>query len=73
MGKNTVVLFEPYPFQLGQKIHINGGPRAGDWEVIGLDEKKVRFRCPVSQREVEWDRFCYFREERHDVEWPRRG
>lgn len=27
-------------------------------------------RCPISQREFEWDRFCYFVEEKNGVEWP---
>jgi hypothetical protein len=32
-------------------------------------ERKVRLRCPLSLREMEWDRFCYFVEERNDI-WP---
>ena len=69
--KDKVVVFQPYPFQLGQKIHIDGGPRGGDWEVIGLSERKVKLHCPISAREVEWDRFCYFVEEDDAIEWPR--
>lgn len=65
-----VVIFRSYPFQIGQKIHIDGGPRGGDWEVIGVSERKVQLRCPVSQRQVEWDRFAYFVEE-HQTDWPR--
>jgi hypothetical protein len=64
-----VLIFQPYPFQVGQKIFIESGHRRGDWEVLGLGNQKVRLRCPISQREVEWDRFCYFVEERNDV-WP---
>ncbi|MBM4430349.1 MAG: hypothetical protein FJ026_08405 [Chloroflexi bacterium] len=68
--RSQVVVFRPYPFEVGQKIHIDGGPRGGDWEVIGVGERKVQLRCPVSQRQVEWDRFAYFVEERQ-AEWPR--
>lgn len=70
MGKHDVVVFEPYPFEKGQKINIAGGPRKGDWEVIGVDDRKVRLRCPVSFREVEWDRFCYFAREQKNAQWP---
>ena len=72
MGTEEVVFFEPYPFCIGQKINIKSGPRRGDWEVIGVNDKKVRFRCPVSFREFEWDLFCYFKEEKTGVEWPRK-
>jgi len=68
--KENVIVFQPYPFRTGQKIHIEGGPRGGDWEVIGLSERKVKLRCPISGREVEWDRFCYFVEEGDSLEWP---
>jgi len=71
MAKHSVILFKPYPMEVGQKIHIAGGPRAGDWEVIGVSERKVKLRCPVSFREFEWDRFCYFSELQQDREWPR--
>ena len=71
MAKHPVIFFRPYPLAIGQKIHINGGPRGGDWEVIGVSDRKVRLRCPVSLREVEWDHFCYYVEERQDQEWPR--
>ena len=64
-----VLIFKPFPFQAGQKIFIESGPRRGDWEVLALGDQKVRLRCPISKREVEWDRFCYFVEERHDI-WP---
>ena len=72
MAKHAVIVFKPYPMAVGQKIHIDGGPRGGDWEVIGVSERKVKLRCPVSSREFEWDRFCYFAEEQPDREWPRR-
>jgi len=70
MAKHPVIVFKPYPMAVGQKIHIAGGPRAGDWEVIGVSERKVKLRCPVSLREFEWDRFCYAAEEYADMEWP---
>ncbi len=70
MATDNVVMFRPYPFRVGQKIHIEGGPRGGDWEVIETRRRKVTLRCPVSQRRFEWNRFCYFVEEREGVEWP---
>ena len=70
MGKHSVALFKPYPMAIGQKIHIARGPRQGDWEVIGVSERKVKLRCPVSLREFEWDRFCYFVEQLDNREWP---
>ena len=65
-----VIVFKEYPLQVGQKIHIADVRRRGDWLVIGVEEKKLRLRCPVSGREVEWERFCYFAEERPQEEWP---
>lgn len=64
-----IILFKRFPFEMGQKIHIADGPRKGDWEVIDVDEKKVKLRCPVSGFEAHWDRFCYFAEEKMAV-WP---
>lgn len=66
---DQVVFFQRYPFIVGQKIRIEDGPRRGDWEVIGVGEKKVTLRCPVSGIVVEWDRFCYFVAER-EAPWP---
>jgi hypothetical protein len=62
-----VLIFRPYPFQVAQRIFIESGPRRGDSEVLALGDQKVRLRCPIYQREVEWDRFCYFVEERSDI------
>ncbi len=70
MEKTKVVMFKSYPFEVGQKIYIDSGPRKGDWVVIGVSERKVKFRCPLSAREFEWNRFCYFTEERSDEQWP---
>lgn len=55
-----IIVFKPYPFKIGQKIHIEGSKRSGDWEVIGITESKVTLRCPVSKKEFSWDRFCYY-------------
>jgi len=66
MGKADVAIFKPYPFAAGQKIRIDGGPRKGDWEVVGISDRKIKLRCPVSFREFEWERFCYFVEMRKD-------
>jgi len=71
MTIHKVVVFRPYPFQAGQRIRIDSGPRRGDWEVIGVGERKVKLRCPISQREFEWGHFCYYVEERNGIEWPR--
>jgi len=71
MAKHNVTVFSPYDFSPGQKIRIEGGPRAGDWEVIGVDDAMVKLRCPVSRREFEWRRFCYCVEQLEDAEWPR--
>jgi hypothetical protein len=68
----TVIIFKPYPFSGGQKIHIAEGPRKGDWEVVSVSDRKVKLRCPISNKEFDWDRFCYAVEERKDVEWPRK-
>jgi hypothetical protein len=71
MPQETVFVFEPYPFIGGEKIHIESGPRRGDWEVIGVSERKIKLRCPISMREVEWDRFCYFMKKKQTEAWPR--
>ena len=71
MAKHNVSVFKPYPFVMGQKINIEGGPRSGDWEVVGITDKKVKLRCPISHREFEWNRFCYLVEDLEDAEWPK--
>lgn len=68
----SVTMFTPFEFQVGQKIYIEKGPRKGDWEVVGVTEKKVRLKCPVSLREFEWNRFCYQTGERILDEWPQK-
>lgn len=72
MTTHNVTVFKPYPFFVGQKIHIQSGKRKGDWEVIGVDERKVTLRCPISLKEFEWNRFCYWVEERENVAWPQK-
>ncbi|MFW8599944.1 hypothetical protein ACOHYD_00465 [Desulfobacterota bacterium M19] len=59
MTRQEILVFKPYPFKIGQKIKIEGGKRAGDWEVIAVNDSKITLRCPVSGREFEWARFCY--------------
>lgn len=70
MSSHDVTIFRPYAFEVGEKITIESGPRRGDWEVVGVSERKVMLRCPISGREVEWDRFCYLAEKRKGVTWP---
>jgi hypothetical protein len=69
---HTVVRFTPHEFQEGDKICITGGPRKGDWLVIGVSERKLNLRCPVSGREVEWDSFCFHSETVTQKQWPTR-
>ena len=68
---DKVIIFKPYPFEVGQKIYIDGGPRKGDWEVIGTSARKLKLRCPISAKEFEWNHFCYFAEAREGEQWPR--
>ena len=70
MEKHKVSIFKPYPFQVGQKIRIEGSKRKGDWEVADITEGKVTLRCPISNKEFTWDQFCYFAEEKDDAPWP---
>ena len=70
MAREKVIIFKPYAFEVGQKIYIAGGPRKGDWEVVGISERKVKLRCPISAREFEWNRFCYFAETLENEQWP---
>ena len=72
MAGHKVTIFKLYPFTEGQKLNIEGGPRHGDWEVVAVGDRKVKLRCPISSREFEWNRFCYFSEEREGVEWPQK-
>ena len=67
--EEQITVFRRFSFEIGQKLHISDGPRKGDWEVIGVDEKKVKLRCPVSGFVAHWDRICYFVEEKKTT-WP---
>ncbi len=70
MANDTVTLFKRYPLEVGQKIRLSGGPRSGDWLVIGVDERKMKLKCPVHGTEVEWDRFFADVEVLEEEEWP---
>ena len=70
MDNEKVTIFRPYPFEVGQKIYIETGPRHGDWEVVGISDRKINLRCPISKREFEWNRFCYLVEESKESPWP---
>ena len=71
--QETVTTFRRYPLEAGQKIRILDGPRGGDWLVTGVDDRKMRLRCPVSGREVEWERFCAVADVLQDEPWPKHG
>ena len=70
--KEKVAVFKAYPFAKGQKIRIEGGRRAGDWLVVESEENTVTLRCPISQKEFSWTRFCYFVEEQDEQQWPQK-
>ncbi|MFH2092087.1 MAG: hypothetical protein ABIJ31_06960 [Pseudomonadota bacterium] len=67
--EHLVTVFKPYPFEIGEKIKITDSHRAGDWEVIGVSETKLTLRCPISKKEVTWDRFCCFVDQKK-TQWP---
>jgi hypothetical protein len=71
-GEDKVLVLRPYPVRLGQKIYIEAGPRHGDWQIIEVSDRKMKLRCPISQREIECDRFCYVVTEAADIPWPHR-
>jgi len=54
------------------RFDLEDEPRRGDWEVMDVTERKLMLRCPISNREVEWNRFCYFVEEADNSAWPHR-
>lgn len=64
MLKQKVTILKPYPFQMGQKIRIEGSRREGNWEVIEISANKVTLLYPASHKEFTWDFFCYFVEEK---------
>jgi hypothetical protein len=65
-----VLILRPYPVRVGQKITIEGGPRRGDWEIIGVSDRKLRLRCPISHKELDCDWFCYVVTEAAGEPWP---
>jgi hypothetical protein len=67
---DTVLILRPYPVRVGQKIFIDGGPRRGDWEIIGVGDWQLRLRCPISHKEIDCDRFCYVVTEAARIPWP---
>ncbi len=67
-----VSVFEPYPFQVGQKIRIENSRRAGDWEVAAVSDRTVTLRCPISNKTFEWNKFCYLVAEEKDTIWPQK-
>jgi hypothetical protein len=69
---DPVLILRPYPVRVGQKITIEGGPRSGDWEIIGVGERKLRLRCPISRKELDSDWFCYVVTEAAGIPWPQR-
>ena len=69
---DTVLILRPYPVRVGQKITIVAGPRRGDWEIIGVGDRKLRLRCPISHRELDSDWFCYVVTEAAGISWPHR-
>ncbi len=69
--EHEVVVFKAYPFKKGQKIRIEElKGRSGDWEVTDVTDKKMTLRCPISKKEVTWDRFCFSATETRQ-EWPK--
>lgn len=69
---DTVLILRPYPVRVGQKIFIDGGPRRGDWEIIGVGDRQMRLRCPISHKEVDCDLFCYVVTEAAGIPWPQK-
>ena len=59
MKNKNPIHFRRYPFQPGDNIYIEDGPRKGDWTVLSVDDRRVTLRCPVTGTEVTWNRFCY--------------
>ena len=70
MTEHEVVVFKEYQLRVGQKIHIGDGFRRGDWLVIGVGERKIQLRCPVSGVEIECEKTFFFAEKRLQREWP---
>ena len=67
-----VTIFKPCDLEPGQKIRIEGSKRQGDWEVVEVTDLKMTLRCPVSGKQVTWDRFCCHVTEETNAPWPRK-
>jgi hypothetical protein len=67
---HEVIVFKGYELAVGQKIHIVNGFRHGDWLVIGVGDRKIKLRCPVSGVEIEWQKPFLFAEKRRQAKWP---
>jgi len=50
-----MLIFQPALLKIGPKKHFS---------TPLVSEKKAGLRCPISGVEVNWDRFCYFVEEK---------
>ncbi|OGR09422.1 MAG: hypothetical protein A3K23_05750 [Desulfobacca sp. RBG_16_58_9] len=50
----------------GQVRHV----RRGDWEIIGVGDRKLRRRGPISHQELDCDRFCTVATEAAGIAWP---
>ena len=72
MKKEQIAFFRSYPFEVGQKINIEDGPRKGDWEILDYDGNKLTLRCPVSNIKISCTQFCYFVDEAVQ-EWPQKS
>lgn len=70
MTEQQVIVFKEYPLAVGQKIHLEDGFRRGDWLVTGVTDKKIQLRCPVSGRNVEWERTLCFAGTATRRQWP---
>ena len=57
MKKQDVTVFRPYDFAVGQKIHIESGSRKGDWEVVGMTDRKITLQCPISLKTFDMESF----------------
>jgi hypothetical protein len=69
---DSVSVFAPYSFQIGEKIRIEGPNRHGDWLVVAVDGDSVSLRCPVSGREFTWKNFCYLVRREEGAIWPQK-
>lgn len=67
---DSVSVFIPYAFQVGEKIRIEGPNRHGDWLVTATSDDSVTLRCPLTGREFTWKNFCYLIRRDENAVWP---